>query len=91
MKRYLIPAALFFAPLLQAAEEVKASHILVATQDEADLVRNEIIEKGGNRQAFGAAARKYSMWPRCSGSNAPSTIATCVRNFGSSSNDRITI
>src|SRR5262245_59349378 len=36
------------------------------------------------------AALKYSMWPWCSGSNAPSTIATWPRYCTSSSNERIT-
>ena len=45
---------------LRAAEEVKASHILVATQDEADQVRNEVVEKGSTRPAFMEAARKHS-------------------------------
>ena len=61
MKTIFSLAAFLFAPaLLHAAEEVKASHILVRTQDEADIVRNEVMEKGGDRKAFMAAARKYS-------------------------------
>ena len=51
---------LLFAPQLEAAEEVKASHILVRTVDEADIVLNEIMENGGDRKAFIDAARKYS-------------------------------
>src|SRR2546426_12516487 len=57
---FLASLPLLAAPPLPAAEEVKASHILVRTQDEADLVRNEVIEKGGDRKAFMEAARKHS-------------------------------
>ncbi len=58
--RFSLIAGLWLCPVSRAAEEVKASHILVKTQDEADLVRNEIMEKGGSRNAFMAAARKHS-------------------------------
>ncbi len=53
---------LFFclATFLHAAEEVNVRHILVETIDEADFIRNEIVENGGDRKAFMAAARKYS-------------------------------
>src|SRR6185503_1833390 len=61
MKTIWTFAALLLAPgLLRGAEEVKASHILVRSQDEADIVRNEIMEKGGDRKAVMAAARKHS-------------------------------
>src|SRR6266540_318069 len=61
MKTFWTFAALLLTPaFLRAAEEVKASHILVRSQDEADLIRNEIMEKGGDRKAFMAAARKHS-------------------------------
>lgn len=41
-------------------DEVRASHILVGSKDEADAIRKEIVAAGGNRQAFVAAARKHS-------------------------------
>lgn len=44
----------------QAAEEVKASHILLADKEEADKIRKEIMDSGGDRKAFTLAARKYS-------------------------------
>jgi len=43
--------------------ETKASHILVATQEEAVRIREEIVAAGGERKAFSAAARKYSKDP----------------------------
>ncbi len=55
-----LSVGLSVCPFANAAEEVKASHILVKNQDEADLIRNEIMEKGGDRSAFMAAARKHS-------------------------------
>jgi len=60
MKGHWILLSLLLAPVLNASEEVKVMHILVKTLDEADFVRNEIIENGGSRNAFMTAARKYS-------------------------------
>ncbi len=52
----------FVLPTLcaQGAEEVQASHILVMTPDEANVVRNAIMENGGDHEAFVQAARKHS-------------------------------
>lgn len=46
---------------VQAVEEVKASHILTATKEQAVEIRKEIVEKGGDFQTFVAAAREHSM------------------------------
>src|SRR5687767_15663231 len=60
------PPAVPFRPVAAprpgaATEEVRASHILVATEDEAKKVRSEIEAAGSDRKkAFTAAARKYS-------------------------------
>ena len=43
-----------------STEEVRASHILVATEEEAKKVRSEIEAAGSDKKAFTAAARKYS-------------------------------
>ncbi len=51
-------------PILPAAgsgrDEVRASHILVGTKEEADAARKEIIAAGGDRKAFAAVARRLS-------------------------------
>jgi cyclophilin family peptidyl-prolyl cis-trans isomerase len=58
---FCLGAALSFgASGVRAAEEVKASHILVADQEEAAKIRKEVLANGGDRKAFSAAARKYS-------------------------------
>ncbi len=41
-------------------EEVRVSHILVATKDEAEAIRKEILGQGGDKQSFIVAARKHS-------------------------------
>jgi cyclophilin family peptidyl-prolyl cis-trans isomerase len=41
-------------------DEVRVSHILLATQEEAAAVQKEIAGAGGDRKAFAAAARKHS-------------------------------
>jgi len=43
-----------------AQEEVKANHILVRTQEEAESIRKMIVAGGGTHKAFSAAARKHS-------------------------------
>jgi cyclophilin family peptidyl-prolyl cis-trans isomerase len=48
---------------LQAVEEVNASHILVRTAEEAEAIRKEVVEKGGEKKAFTEAARKHSKDP----------------------------
>lgn len=44
-------------------EEVKASHILVGSKEEAAKVRAEILAEGATPQAFAKACRKYSKDP----------------------------
>lgn len=51
------------APVANAPAETRASHILVATQEEAARLREEILAAGGDRKAFSAAARKHSKDP----------------------------
>jgi cyclophilin family peptidyl-prolyl cis-trans isomerase len=46
--------------IVPGIEEVRASHILMGSQEEAAKVREEIVLKGGDGKAFASAARKYS-------------------------------
>lgn len=46
-----------------AQGETRASHILVASREDAESVRKEILAAGGGRKAFSAAARKHSKDP----------------------------
>lgn len=43
------------------AEDVRASHILLRSREEAEQVRAEILKNGGDRAAFIAAAREHSL------------------------------
>ena len=56
---FLLAGVLLAARSAGAAEEVKVSHILVPTKEEAQKIRKEIVDGGGGK-AFAAAARKYS-------------------------------
>jgi len=47
-------------PAASPKDEVKASHILLSSKEEADAIRKEIVAEGGDRKAFTAAARKNS-------------------------------
>src|SRR4030095_12442145 len=49
-----------FAQAAGSREQVRASHILVGTKDEADALRENILAQGGDKKAFSAVARKES-------------------------------
>ncbi|MCZ6796282.1 MAG: peptidylprolyl isomerase, partial [Planctomycetota bacterium] len=57
----IVLGGLLVGARLQAIEEVKASHILLRSQEDALRVREEIVKAGGDRKAFANACRQHSL------------------------------